>query len=451
MIACWNGFIDAYDDELYVTMNPLVRSGLTATGITGAFTTFVAGNWHPLTLLSHMADVQLFGLNPFGHHLVSVLLHGAVVVLLFRLLLAYGFDSRPAFLAAALFAVHPLRVESVAWVAERKDVLSLFFGVAALLSYERYGRCPSVPRYCAVLFLFTLSLMSKPMLVTLPLLLMLRDLCPLPGDPGMPGHRRVRFAEKIPFLILSLLAAAVTLLAQKEGSALVAATVGERIVTALSAYGEYLRLSLLPVGLSFHYPLKPGMIGAGRAFVSLLLMIGMTAYVHRRNGKGGERFGWWWFLVTLVPVTGIVRFGGQFVADRYTYLPHIGLAILALSWLSARSSRHGRGKVLWGGGVLILLLSTMTIRQIGYWQSGETLFRRAIALDPGNWLAHANLGAALIKKDRYGEGFLELARGQLLRGETAAARETLNAASREGGVPPEELETVRRDIMEKLR
>jgi hypothetical protein len=357
----------------------------------------------------------------------------------------------PGAFVAAVFAIHPLRVESVAWVAERKDVLSLFFGLAALLAYERYCRCPAVPRYLAVLLLFTLSLMCKPMLVTLPLLLMLRDLCPLPGDPDMTGHRRIRLAEKIPFLILSVLAAVVTLLAQEEGNALVAASMGERFVTALSAYGEYLRLSLLPVRLSFHYPLQPGMIGAGRVLAALLLLIGISAYVHRRNGSAGERFGWWWFLLTLAPVTGIVRFGGQFVADRYTYLPHIGLVILALSWLAHRGSRSVRTGVLWGGGVLVLVLSFLTIRQIGYWRSGETLFRRAIALDPGNWLAHVNLGAALIKKDRYGEGFLELARGQLLKGEPAAARETLHAASREGGVPPEELDAVRRGIMEKLR
>jgi len=447
--ACLNGFIEAYDDELYVTLNPMVRHGLTAESVKWAFTAFVAGNWHPLTLLSHMTDVQLFGLNPFGHHLVSVVLHALSSVLLLRFLRLLTFDSRISWLLAAMFAVHPLRVESVAWVAERKDVLSVLFGLATLLAYEWYVRNAAVCRYLIVLSLFALAVMSKPMLVTLPFLLLLMDFFHF--DRCTAGQRVFVLAEKIPFLLLSGLTAGVTLLAQQEGNALVAATVVERLAAAVSAYPEYLRLFILPLGLSFHYPLKPGMFGVGRVLFSLLVLVVISALVHCRRGTAGMRLGWWWFLLTLLPVTGIVRFGGQFVADRYTYLPQIGLLIMIAAAISVRTSWLQQKKLLWAGGALVIILSSVTIRQIGYWQSGEVLYRRAIALDRENWLAHTNLGSVLMKKDRYGEGFLELARGQLYKGNPEAALETLRFAYRERGASQPELDALQQEIRARLR
>jgi len=449
--ACWNGFIEAYDDELYVTLNRMVRQGLTVEGVKWAATAFVAGNWHPVTLVSHMADVSMFGLHPFGHHLVSVLLHALSAVLLFRLLLAFGFSSTVSWLAAALFAVHPLRVESVAWVAERKDVLSVLFGLATLLAYEGYVRNASVCRYLIALSFFTFALMSKSMLVTLPFLLLLMDIFHFDRFAATTGQRRFVLVEKIPFLLLSCLTAGVTLLSQQEGNALVAATVAERIAVAVSAYPEYLRLILLPIGLSFHYPLKPGMFGLGRVVFSLLLLIVITAFVHGRRGSAGMRLGWWWFLLTLLPVTGIVRFGGQFVADRYTYFPQIGLLIMVAAAISARGRWPGQKKLLWAGAILLIMLTTVTIRQIGYWRSGEVLYRRAIALDPENWLAHTNLGSVLMKQDRYGEGFMALARGQLYKGNPVAALETLRFAYRERGASQRELDLLQQEIMARLR
>lgn len=449
-MACFNGFIEAYDDELYITFNQVVQRGLTFEGISWAFTTFHAGNWHPLTWLSHMTDVEIFGLNPAGHHLVSVLLHATSSLLLFHFLMLLGIKSRISLLAAAFFAIHPLRVESVVWVAERKDVLSFCFGLAALLAYVHNVRYPAPRRYLLVLLLFMLALMSKPMLVTLPLLLLLLDVYHFRRF-SLPGADRFRILlEKVPFLIISVVIAWVTVVAQKSENALSGAPVGERAAVAISAYLEYLRMFFLPIGLSFHYPLKPDMIGNGRVVLSLLVLVAISAWIYRTHGSSIERFGWCWFLITLVPVSGILRFGGQFVADRYTYLPHVGLVLI----LSAIVTRGAGGKGEKTGRLMlvaaVLLFSVLTVRQAGYWHDGNSLYRRAITVDPENWLAHNNLATVLFRKDQYGEGFMELAYGLMLRGRQAEAMQTLAFAYKAGGVPFKDLDDLRGEINKRM-
>lgn len=449
--ACLNGFIDAYDDELYVTMNSMVQKGLTSEGIRWAFTTLHAANWQPLTWLSHMFDVQLYGLQPFGHHLSSLLLHAGSVLLLISLFNRLGLNKPVSWFAAMLFAIHPQRVESVVWVAERKDVLSVFFGLAAVNSYVWFLQQISVRRYLLVLVLFSLSLMSKPMLVTLPLLLLLMD--HLLFDRFRDGQWQTILVEKLPLLLLSLLITTLTITAQKGGQALASAPLPGRILVALCAALEYLRMFFMPVGLSFHYPLDTAATDLGRSCVSALLVIAITVWLLRLNDGKTALFGWLWFIVTLLPVSGIVRFGGHFVADRYTYFPHIGLLIVIAVLLPrfvllCPTGRH----VVSVAAVAVLMISTgLTLRQIGYWKDGDTLYRRAIELNPGNWRAHSNLATILSRKDRYGEAFMHLARSQMLRGYPVEALETLNSSYREGGVAPQQLDALKDEIMRTVR
>lgn len=449
--ACFNGFIDAYDDELYVTMNGMVQKGVTPEGVRWAFTTLHAANWQPLAWLSHMLDVQLYGLQPFGHHLSSVLVHACSVILLFSLLKRLGLGGLASWSAALLFAIHPQRVESVAWVAERKDVLSVFFGLAALNAYVWYLQRSSLQRYVPVLVLFSLSLMSKPMLVTLPMLMLLMD--HLLFDRISNGRWQTVLAEKVPLLLLSAVISALTIAAQKGGQALAPAPLLNRIQLALCASLEYLRMFFIPSGLSFHYPLDTAFIGAGKSCFSALALIIITVWLLSLRGGKTALFGWGWFLLTLLPVSGIIRFGGQFVADRYTYFPHIGLLIILAALLPRAAALVPAGRSAGAAIVMAaLIISTgLTLRQIGYWKDGDTLYRRAIELNPGNWRAHSNLGTVLSRQDRYGEAFMHLARAQLLQGYPVVALETLKSSYREGGVSQQELDALKEEIMKTLR
>lgn len=449
--ALRNGFIAAYDDELYVTMNSWVRGGLTGGGLRWAWTAFVAGNWHPLTLLSHMLDVQLFGLQPAGHHLTSLLWHAGSVLLFFRLVRSFGLTSSLAWSAALLFAIHPLRVESVVWVAERKDVLSVFFGLAALLAYGRYVRSRSVLRYLPVLLCYILSLMAKPMLVTLPLVMLLMDRY-LFDRTGGSGWRRA-LLEKLPLLLLALAAARLAAVAQGAEQAAWSVPLTSSLPVAISAYAEYLRMLLLPTGLTFLYPLDTTMVSSLRIVLSLLVLAGVTVLLLRLKQNRLELLGWFWFLVTTLPVSGLIRFGGQFVADRYTYFSHMGLLIVAAA-LVARVPLESEGlsRLRVTAAVLIIgVLGALTVRQAGFWRNGETLYRRALALNPANWVALNNLGTLALRKARYGEAFMYQARALLLRGRPREALETLQVAYQEGGVPVAELDNLRDQIMNNLR
>jgi len=421
-----------YDDGLYVYENPVVTRGLNLKGIEWAFTHVVASNWHPLTMISHMLDCQLYGLSPSGHHLTNLLLHTASAILLFLVLRRMtGFLWRAAFVAA-VFAIHPLRVESVAWVAERKDVLSGLFFMLTLWAYTRYaqGRLRVECReqtpagwslnldYCLVLLFFALGLMCKPMVVTLPLVLLLLDYWPLGrarGDDGAAHgragvKRRWRnqlLLEKLPLLGLALASCAVTMLAQHEAiRSFEEILLPWRVGNALISYVAYLGQMFWPSGLAALYPLTSGSIGAAAVLLSLVLLAGISAGVFVLCLRHPYFLtGWLWYLFMLLPVIGIVQVGIQARADRYTYLPEIGLYLL-LTWAAAElcASCRFRRVVLGGGSAIILATLLVCARtQTSYWRNSELLWTHTLACTSENAVAHNDLGYALFQKKRLDE------------------------------------------------
>jgi protein O-mannosyl-transferase len=485
----WLGFLN-FDDDAYVTLNPHVTGGLTLAGVRWAFTHFHAANWHPLTWLSHMLDCQVFGLNPVGHHLTNLLFHAANTVLLFLWLRSLtGAFWRCAFVAA-LFALHPLHVESVAWVAERKDVLCAFFGLLSLWAYTAYAQKSVVsspwsvanrarptahsprttdygPRstgqqsrftfhvsrcYLLSLFFFALGLMSKPMLVTWPCVMLLLDYWPLrrfavrspqstvhgPQFKAVSSfvirasfvirHSSFVLLEKLPFLALSAASCVITLAAQKAGGAIVTLETlpfGERLLNAADSYLHYLRQLFWPVDLAAIYTFS-SRPAAELAFAGLLV-IGMTLVaVWQRKCRPYLLVGWGWYIGTLVPVIGLVQVGNQTMADRYTYLPAIGVFLvlawgsteLAATWLTRRQGRdasprrplprgdgHSGGISLPGSAVLaataaaaLVACALVTHYQLRYWQNSESLFRRALSVNRNNFVAWTGLGYYLAEQ-----------------------------------------------------
>ncbi len=399
-----------YDDPVYVTENAHVRDGLTWENVRWAFRSTEASNWHPLTWISHMADVQAFGLRPWGHHLTSVLLHALNALLLFEALRRLtGAPWRSVFVAA-LFGLHPLHVESVAWISERKDVLSTTFWMLALRAYaERMERIRSqrtgAPAYYALaLIFFALGLLCKPMLVTLPFVLLLLDFWPLGRFTGTTARSRwVAVAEKIPFLVLSAAACAVTLFAQEHGDTV--ASIGEfpwgvRAANALISYCVYLGKAFVPIRLAVFYPFTAEAPPFWETLAAGALLSAITlAAVALVRSRPYVLVGWLWFLGTLVPVIGLVQVGGQALADRYTYVPLIGMFV-AVTWVAAdvAQSWKVRTQALCGTAAAVLAtLGVLTSVQLGYWRDGVTLFRHAATVTKDNWVAHANLYATLSK------------------------------------------------------
>jgi Flp pilus assembly protein TadD len=401
------GFIN-YDDNDYVTGNPQVRAGLTLDGLFWAFTTFHASNWHPLTWLSHMLDVQLYGMRPWGHHLTSLLLHLASAILLFLFLKAATSAPVKAFLVAALFALHPLHVESVAWISERKDLLAGLCFLLTLIAWRRYALRPGPLRYLAAATPFALGLLAKPMLVTLPFLLLLLDLWPLRRLDTNASHRFTTaarlLAEKLPLLALSALSAAVTLRAQRESiTDLWALPFPDRLENALVSLFTYVGRTFWPVDLAIFYP-HPG---GGRplllvilAAAGLLALTLLTIATLRRAPF--LAVGWWWFAGMLVPVSGLVQVGSQASADRYTYLPSIGLFI-ALVWgfdlladLLLPDTR--RRALLPLFAALLIPLPLLTYRQASVWHDTTSLFAHAVKATGGSALADTVVGRELMER-----------------------------------------------------
>lgn len=430
-----------YDDGMYVTDNYMVQRGLSGEGVRWAFTTYQAGNWHPLTMLSHMLDVQLFGLNPAGHHATSILFHALNAGLVFLVFLRFTGALWPAALMAALFAWHPLRVESVAWVAERKDVLSTCFGLLALLAYHHYATTRSRRSYGASLGLFTLSLLAKPMLVTLPFLLLLLDVWPLKrwalsGQPAvaawLPANWKSLLLEKLPFLALTVGLSIVTVLAQDEGGAvaqLESIPLSSRVGNAFAGYLGYLSKTLWPVDLAVLYPL-PQQVPWGRAAAGALLLLGISAAaVWSVRKRPWFAVGWFWFAGTLVPVIGLVQVGSQSMADRYTYVPSLGLGLvfgIALqAW--ARDRARQRAAVL-GAALLLLILAAFTTIQLRTWENTITLFRNATEVTRNNEIAHNNLGSALLKLGELDEALHHLQAAVRIQPGYAGAQANLGLA-----------------------
>jgi protein O-mannosyl-transferase len=409
-----------YDDGDYVTNNAHVRAGLSLQTVGWALTSIqTTGNWHPLTWMSHALDCQLFGLDPGGHHLVSLALHVLNVVLLAWLLIAATKAPIRSLLVAALFAIHPLNVESVAWIAERKNVLSTLFFLLALYAYGRYVRNPGWGRYLAVVACFLLGLMSKPMVVTLPFVLLLADYWPLCRVQGWSApsanfsFEQQSFlrcvCEKIPLLMMSAASAVITVIAQRSSGSvktLNAFSFPVRLENAAYAYVEYLWKAAFPVHLAAFYPHPGTSLSLWKIVLSalFLLVVSGVAWMTRRSAPY-LIVGWLWFLGTLVPVIGLVQVGAQAMADRYAYVPLIGIFVAVVWGLGDLCGRY-RIKLLWpasAAGLVLLIFGWLTWRQVSYWQDSYTLWSHALEVAPDNPVSENQLGMALLILDRQEE------------------------------------------------
>jgi len=385
-----------YDDDYYVTENPHVRAGLSWQTVGWAFSSGENANWHPLTWISHELDVELFGLQPRGHHVTSVLLHALNAVLLFVLVLLATGRFGPSLLLSLLFGLHPIQVESAAWVAERKNVLSTFFFSLTLGSYGWYVRRPSSWRYAAVLLFFACGLMSKPMLVTLPFVLLLLDYWPLERIRDNNSFLS-RIREKLPLLLLSFVSCVITYEVQRAGHAFHPATqfpLDVRLENAILAYALYLRKAVWPAGLAVFYPHPGRNISGLQIGISVCALSLITFLVARMRRRKYLLMGWLWFLGTMIPVIGIVQVGDQAMADRYAYIPLIGVLLAIVFLLADYLPALKLPKAVIGGlaASVLMAYSFASIRQIGYWSSSEDLWTHALAVTANNSLAHRKLG-----------------------------------------------------------
>ena len=432
-----NGFVN-YDDDRYVTDNPHLRSGIGLNTISWAFTSLDQANWHPLTWLSHALDYRIFRLGPAGHHDTSVLLHVANTLLLFLILQWFtGYTGR-SLMVAVLFAVHPINVESVAWVAERKNVLCMFFFLLAVAAYGWYLRRPGVGRYALVTILFAMGLMSKPMAVTLPLVLLLLDYWPFRRmrfsgmvDPHVEassarnegiGYSHARFfvetrpvgklfLEKIPLLLLSVASATITMIAQRAGGAVLTSAAHApflRLENVVVCYVRYIEKAIWPAHLAVLYP-YPHALPAWQAAASAIFLVSVTwAVLKYRARRPYLLIGWLWYLLTMFPMIGLIQVGNQAMADRYTYLPFIGLFILtvwAIAEWAARRQVSTRSLTI-AGVAIVFSLAAVTRIQIRYWHDDLSLWSHALAVTKNNYVAENNFAHALTKQGRPDEAIV---------------------------------------------
>ena len=402
------------DDDAYIRENAMVNRGVTLAGVAWAFTTFDQGNWHPLTWIAHMIDSQLFGMNAGGHLVVNALINVANTLLVFWFLFRTTHARWPSALVAALFALHPLHVESVAWAAERKDTLSTFFGLLSLIAYARYAEARSNSRYAWTAITLALGLLAKPMLVTWPFVMLLLDYWPLRRF-DLTSRKDVAtklwplLREKLPLFATVAASAVITTLAQSHGGAVRTFQefpIALRVVNAVVSYAKYLLLTFWPNDLAVYYPYTTAGTPAWQIICAAFLLIGITALCFfQRKSRPYLVVGWLWFLGTLVPVIGIVQVGGQTMADRYFYIPSIGLFIViafgladfARSWRVAPSVRTGIAVAV------LLILATLTNAQIHRWTDSFTLFKHTLAVTPPNLIIENNLGSALSRSGLHDE------------------------------------------------
>ena len=442
----------SYDDKAYITENRHVQSGLTLEGVAWAFTTIHAGHWIPLTWLSHMLDCELYGLNPSGHHLTNLVFHIASVLLLFLVLERMTGALWGSAFVAALFALHPLRVESVAWAAERKDVLSTFFWMLTMWTYIRYIERPRFNRYLLVLLFFTLGLLSKPMLVTLPFVLLLLDYWPLgrfhfgqlsddrkshtpkSSDTGDQKSIVLRLIlEKAPFFVFCAISSILTIFAtQKAGglASLESYTLGSRIANALVSYVRYIEKMVWPRHLTVLYPYQE-VLPIWKVLGSGLLLVCISLLVIRAARKLPYLVvGWFWYLGTLIPVIGIVQAGPQVLADRFTYVPLIGLFIM-MAWgvpdiLAGWRFRKVALSV--STGLLLSLLMIVTNLQLKHWQNDITLFEHTLAATSNNFVIHNNLGTILASRGKTQEAIAHFAEALRIKPDFAEVHNNLGVA-----------------------
>jgi tetratricopeptide (TPR) repeat protein len=476
-----NDFIN-FDDNVYITENNHIKAGLNSETIKWAFSTVVSSNWHPLTLLSHALDWSLFGANASGHHFISLLLHIGSAILLYLFLHKTTGTFWPSAFVASLFVLHPLRVESVAWAAERKDVLSIFLGLAVLYAYALYVEKHKFYKYCLCLILFALSLLAKPMLVTLPFVLLLLDCWPLcrwqrvstkankcgTVNIALSGkkkskHRKIDssaakmvtasaittkgsnhligrlFWEKIPFLLLSVASSMVTIWAQNKGGAIASlqkVQFTERLANAIISYIAYLGKIIWPVDLAVFYPYEYS-APWWQIIACLILLLAISAFAIFYIKKAAFLFvGWFWYLGTLVPVIGLIQVGRQSMADRYTYFPSIGIAII-LIWgiIHLWPEEKMRKIIVIPAAIILAALAFLTWQQCGYWKNSTTIFSHTLQVTKNNYLAHTNLGVALVKDGKTEEGISHYHEALQIKPDDSNAHYNLaNALKKQGAI-----------------
>ena len=427
-----------YDDDIYITGNESVKKGITGESVIWAFTEFHSANWHPLTWISHMIDCQFFGLNAGRHHSINLIFHVLNSVFLYVVLRKMTGATWQSGFVAALFALHPLHVESVAWISERKDMLSTFFMMLTLLCYVSYTRKSKILYFYLLLLFYLLGLMSKPMLVTLPFVLLLLDFWPLKrfhfqstnfNLANFFTHKHL-LIEKIPLFFLSAVSCLVTIFAQRSSEAIQSLDqlpLLQRFANASVSYMSYIYKMIYPVNLSVLYPsrgMPPLWEIAGSVFLILLITI---ISIKARKSHPYMFIGWLWFLGTLVPVIGIVQVGEQSIADRYTYIPLIGL-FLIVSWGASSLFSEWRHKkiFLWSSSIIVLIiLSLMTWRQVTYWENGLTVSRRAVKVTSANWLMENNLANMLVARGELKKGISHYFSSLLIKPENDLAYKNL--------------------------
>src|SRR5947208_6161694 len=403
------------DDDAYIKGNVMVNRGVTLAGVAWAFSTFDQGNWHPLTWIAHMMDSQLFGMIAGGHLLVNALIHAANTLLVFWFLFRTTHARWPSALVAALFALHPLHVESVAWAAERKDTLSTFFGLLSLIAYARYAEARSNSRYAWTAITLALGLLAKPMLVTWPFVMLLLDYWPLRRF-DLTSRKDVAtklwplLRAKLPLFAIVAASAVITTLAQSHGGTVRTFQefpIALRLSNAVVSYAKYLLVTFWPNDLAVYYPYTTAGTPAWQIICAAFLLIGITAFCffQPRKLSGYLVVGWLWFLGTLVPVIGIVQVGGQTMADRYFYIPSIGLFIVIAFGLAdfAKTRRVAPSLSAAVGSGILLALAILTNAQIHRWSNSFTLFKHTLAVTPPNLIIENNLGSALSRSGLHDE------------------------------------------------
>ena len=439
------------DDPRYIQDNPMVNRGVTLAGLAWAFTTFYAGNWHPLTWIAHMIDSQLFGMITGGHLLVNALIHAANTLLVFWFLFRTTRARWSSALVAALFALHPLHVESVAWAAERKDTLSTFFGLMSLIAYVSYAETPSIRRYAWVAITLALGLLAKPMLVTWPFVMLLLDYWPLRRFQRSDASDqwsvvRCLVVEKLPLFALVAASAVVTSLAQSHGGGVRTFTefpIALRLSNALVSYAKYLLLAFWPNDLAVYYPYKGTDIPAWQIISAALLLIAITAFCFsQRKIRPYLIVGWLWFLGTLVPVIGLVQVGGQTMADRYFYIPSIGLFIAIVFGLAdiAETRRVAPWLSAAIANVVLLVLATLTNAQIHRWSDSFTLFKHALTVAPPSVIVEDCLGLAMHKNGQLDEAVAHFEKALQMRPDDYTALLTMGVTRFYQGRVPEAME-----------
>lgn len=416
-----NRFVD-FDDSSYIVTNSQVQAGLTWSTVKWSFTTFREGNWHPLTWLSHALDFQVFHLNPLGHHYANLLLHAANAVLLFLLLQrATGFTWQ-SLLVAAVFALHPVNVESVAWAAERKNVLSMLFFLLALHAYDRYARTGRRPFYAAVALLFSFGLMAKPQVVTLPFVLLLWDYWPLERMAGTAGtnpvgpHPTPRSFwflawEKWPLFALAAADSLVTIVAQQSGNSVrtfAEVSLSARLENVFVSYARYVGKAFWPSHLIPMYLHSGDSLPFWQVAAAIMALLAVSLLVVRQRDRRYLALGWFWFLGTLVPMIGIVTVGEQAMADRYAYLAFIGLFI-AVAWSAGDLASARTFPASWLAACALLITATLgclTYSQVGHWRDEQTLWRYTLSVSGQNYVAHNNLALAVAKEGHADEAIL---------------------------------------------